>query len=170
MGVLEALPVEIFREIASPLHFLDKKALSIASKRCRTMTGEFECPDQLTWFIYLCQSPKELHGPLYENPWYFRDLLFGLHGQIASSVRMNHAFSIGVGELLSPHYFPRPFPESTLAHHYMTVARDFAKSAPRSSAATDLETTTSPWIWIEDETSFTISHQQHYRGGRSHEY
>ena len=121
------------------------------------MTGDCKCPDPLTCLIYLCRCPKELQAPLLGSPWYFRDLLFRVH---------NHLLILTFGTLppslewtdteeLVSSYFPTiPFPEYTLLHLYMTVARDFAKSA-RTSIAAGLVlplNTEHPWVWIEDET------------------
>ena len=78
MSLLEALPLELFREVSSYLHFLDKKALSIASKSCKAMTGDLKCPDLLTWFIYLWRSPAEHHGPLAQKCEVFGELIYNL--------------------------------------------------------------------------------------------
>lgn len=138
MSLLEALLVELFRDMAGYLEFLDKKALSIASKTCHAKTGNFKCPDQLTWFIHLCRFPPELQSPLIQDPQAFRFLIFDV---------LTHVICGGVICLkvdmrgLTSRYFPKSFPESTLIYYYSTVARDFAKSVielldvPRSDAA-----------------------------------
>lgn len=159
MSMLEILPVELFREISSYLTFLDKKALSIASKRCHTMTGHFECPDQLTWFIHLCRCPIKFHRPLLENPKVFRDVIFNVHGRLLYKYGRMIAIKVDTEELVSP-YFVKDFPESTLIHYYMTVAQNFVKSLIHSSDAKGLDTTPlNPgyyWGRIESETAYVI--------------
>ena len=76
--MLEVLPVELFRGLTSYLSFLDKKALSIASRKCNAMTGVYKCSDPLTWLIHLCRSSAKLQGPLLDNPGPFGDLIFSL--------------------------------------------------------------------------------------------
>lgn len=159
MSMLEALPVELFRELAGYLKFLDKKALSIASKRCHTMTGHFECPDQLTWLIHLCRSPAKFHAPLFENPKVFRDLIFSVHGYLLYKYGRMIALKVDIEDLVSP-YFQKAFPESLLVHYYMTVAHDFVKSILRTSDAAGLDTARiSPryyWGRIENETAYVM--------------
>ena len=157
MSMLESLPVELFRETASYLKFLDKKALSVASKRCNAMTGICECPDRLTWLIHLCRCPTKLHGPLFENPKLFRDLIFRLNLTYTNGRLIS--LKAEIEDLVSP-YFPKIFPESTLVYHYMTVARDFVKSASRISDTAGLPTTplTPGYYWgrIESEAVYII--------------
>lgn len=161
MSMLEVLPVELFREITSCLTFLDKKALSITSKRCHTRAGHIECPDQLTWLIHLCRCPAKFHGPLFENPTVFRDLIFNVHGNLVYKYSPMIATSIKVDieELVSP-YFLKAFPESTLVHYYMTVAQNFASSAVQTSDATSSDNAPlSPkyyWGRIESEAAYVI--------------
>lgn len=159
MSVLEALPVELFREVVSYLNFLDKKALSIASERCRTMTGHFECPDQLVWLIHLCRYPVELNGPLYEKSQVFRNLIFSVHGYLVHRYGRMITLKVDIEELVSP-YFPKAFPESTLVYYYMTVAQDYVKSAIQISDAAGLNTAplTPRYFWgrIESETAYFI--------------
>ena len=169
MSMLETLPIELFQEIASYLHFLDKKALSIASKKCNTMTGMCECPDQLTWLIHLCGSPARVHGPLCENPKVFRDLVFTLPHYLAKNLGFI-SLQTKIEELVLP-YFPRRFPQDTLLYYYMTVARDFAKSVLHGPNSACLDTTPSSnsgglgiaqlpprfyWIQIERESAHLI--------------
>ena len=158
--MLEALPVELFREVASYLTFLDKKTLSLASKKCHSKTGYFECPNLLTWLIHLCRCPVEFHGPLFANPRVFRDLIFNVHSYLVYKYgRMTTLCDVDVEELVSP-YFPKPFPESMLVHYYMTEAHGFVKSAIESSDAAGLDTAPlSPryyWGRIESETTYII--------------
>ena len=159
MSMLEVLPVELFREVTSYLTFLDKKALSITSKRCHTRTGHIECPDQLTWFIHLCRCPIKFHGPLFENPKVFRDLIFNVHGYLVYQYSPMMAIKVDIEELASP-YFLKAFPESTLVHYYMTVARNFVNSAIQTSDATAIDKSPlSPkyyWGRIESETAYVI--------------
>ena len=159
MSMLEALPVELFRELAGYLKFLDKKALSIASKRCHTMTGHFKCPDQLTWLIHLCRSPAKFHGPLFENPKVFRDLIFSVHGYLLYKYGRMIALKVDIEDLVSP-YFQKAFPESSLGYYYMTVAYDFVKSILQTSDAAGLDTARiSPkyyWGRIENETAYVM--------------
>ena len=161
--MLEALPVELFREVASYLDFLDKKALSIASNKCHTMNQHFRCPDQLTWLIYLCRSPAKFHGPLFENPKVFKDLIVSVYECLVNHLRRTVTLKVHVEELVLP-YFPKTFPESTLVHYYMTVAQHFVKSAIQISDAAGLDTAAPPvrltpryfWGRIESETAFVI--------------
>ena len=159
MSMLETLPVELFRELAGYLKFLDKKALSIASKRCHTMTGHFECPDHLTWLIHLCRSPAKFHGPLFENPKVFRDLVFSVHGYLLYKYGRMIALKVDIEDLESP-YFQKAFPESSLGYYYMTVAHDFVKSILQTSDATGLDTARiSPryyWVRIENDTAYVL--------------
>ena len=157
MSMLESLPVELFRETASYLTFLDKKALSVASKRCNAMTGSCECPDRLTWLIHLCRCPTKLHGPVLENPKLFKDLIFSLNLSCTNGRLIPSKAEIE--DLVSP-YFPKIFPESTLVYHYMTVARDFVKSTiPISDTARLPTATLTPryyWGRIESEAAYII--------------
>lgn len=157
--MLEALPVELFREIASYLTFLDKKALSVASRKSHSMTGQFKCPNQLTWLIYLCRSPVKFHAPLFENPKIFRDLIFSVNSYLVYKYGNMIALKVGIEELLSP-YFPKTPPESMLVHYYMTLAQNFVKSAIQSSDAAGLDTAplTPRYYWdrIERETAYVI--------------
>lgn len=159
MSKLEALPVELFREVASYLKFLDKKALSGASKRCHTMAGHFECPDQLTWLIHLCCSPVKFHGPLFKNPKVFRDLIYNVYGYWALECGTMSALKVDTEDLVSP-YFPQAFPESTPIHYYMTVAQAFVRSAIKTSDAAGLDAAPlSPryyWARIESKTTYFI--------------
>ena len=161
MGLLEALPVEVFGEVVSNLKYLDKKALSLASRRCYAMTGNNQCPDHLTWLIHLCRSPAKSHGPLFEKPWLFRDVIIKQFRYLMYKYELRRPMSpiAEIEELLSP-YFPKAFPESTLYYYYMTVARDFAKSVIGNSDTAGLDTveTISRHIWghIETKTELII--------------
>ena len=155
--MLEALPVELFRAIASYLSFLDKKALSIASRKCNAMTEVCRCPDHLTWLIHLCHSPARLQGPLLENPGLFGDLIFSLREYLEYQNGKLISLKAEIEELVSP-YFPKSFPKSTLLYYSMTVARDF--SAYRNSDAAGLSPgPLSPryyWDPIESESMCVI--------------
>ena len=159
MSMPEALPVELFREVASYLTFLDKKALSIASRRCHTMTGRFECPDQLTWIIHLCRSPARFHRPVFENPMAFRELIFIVYYYLLNGHGKIGTRKVELEELVSP-YFPKTFPKSTLVYYYMTVAQDFVKSAIQISDAAGLDTAPQTprfyWGHIKGETAYMI--------------
>ena len=157
--MLEALPIELFREVTSYLRFLDKKALSIASRRCNAKTEISKCPDQLTWLIHLCRSPAKFQGPLLANPKLFRDLIFSLHSYLIYKSGRLISLKAEIEELVLP-YFVQPFPESTLLYHYMNLARDFVKSAIRDMDDECLSTAPlSPryyWGRIENETVYVI--------------
>ena len=157
MSMLEALPVELFHNVASYLHFLDNKALSTASRRCHAKIGHFECPDQLTWLVHLCRCPANLHSPLFENPEAFRDLIAHASKYV---LRKDFMWSTIDFEALESPYFPKPFPESTLFYYYMTVARDSVQSAIRNSVAAGLDTSRAPprYVWgqIKTETANVI--------------
>lgn len=159
--MLEALPLELFRDIASYLTFLDKKALSTASRKCHFKTGDFECPNQLTWFIHLCRSPVKFHKPLFENPKVFRDLIFSVHSYLVCKYGRMMTLKVDIEELVSP-YFPKTFPESMLVHYYMTEAQGFVRSAIQISEAAGLDTAPlSPryyWGRIESETTYVIQY------------
>ena len=75
MSVLEALPMELFGEIASYLSFLDKKTLSITSERCHAMIGRLECPDQMNWLLHQCPDQAIFHEPLSAKPQVLRSLV-----------------------------------------------------------------------------------------------
>ena len=158
-NMLECLPLELFLEVASYLTFIDKKAVSIASRRCHSMTGRFGCPNQLTWLIHLCRSPARFHEPLSENPKVFRDLIFSVHSYLVYKYGKMIALQMDIEELVSP-YFPKTYPESMLVHYYMTVAHDFVKSAIQCSDAAGLDTAplTPRYFWgrIESETAYVI--------------
>ncbi len=157
--MLEALPVELFHNVASYLHFLDKKALSTASRRCNTKIGHFECPDQLTWLVHLCRCPANLHSPLFENPEAFRDLISSVNLHVFCNIGRPSTIKVDFEGLVSP-YFSTPFPESSLLYNYMTVARDFVQSAIRIPVAAGLDTcpATPRFFWgqIKDETAKII--------------
>ena len=159
MAMLDTLPVEMFGEVASYLKFLDKKALSLVSRRCYAMTGNNECPDHLTWLIHLCRSPEKLHGPLVKNPKILRDLVFDLHKYLFYKFRRLRHRKTEIEELLLP-YFPKAFPESMLLYYYMTVARDFAREAMRVPDAAGLGATapTPRYFWgrIEMKSVYLI--------------
>ena len=156
--MLEALPVELFRGIASYLSFLDRKALSITSQKCNAMTGVYKCPDPLTWLIYLRRSPAKLQGPLLDNPGLFGDLIFSLREYLEYQNGTLISPKAEIEELISPYFPPKSFPKSTLLYYYMTVARDF--SAYRNSDAAGLSPgPLSPryyWDPIESESMCVI--------------
>ena len=114
MRVLEALPVELFGEIASYLSFWDK-ALSVTSKRCHTIIGHFECPDQLTWLIHQYRDQAKFHDPLYGNPQVLRILISSIYSHLVYKYGRMVPLKIDIQELMSP-YFPNSFPECTLTH------------------------------------------------------
>lgn len=157
--MLEALPVELFHEIASYLTFLDKKVLSIVSRRCHSRIGQFECPNQLTWLIHLCRSPAKFHEPLFEIPQAFKGLIYSVYASLHKYGRMM-ALRIDMEELVLPYFPKKSFPESTLAHYYMTLAQEFVRSAIQISDAAGLGTALlSPryfWGQIENETTYVI--------------
>lgn len=161
MSILESLPVEVFDEVVSNLKYLDKKALSLASRRCYAMTGNNQCPDHLTWLIYLSRSPAKFHGPLFENTRLFRDVIIKQFRYLVYKHESRRPIvpKAEIEELLSP-YFQKAFPESTLYYYYMTVARDFAKSVIGNSDTAGLDTvgTISRQFWgdIEKMTELII--------------
>ncbi len=157
--MLEALPVELFHNVASYLHFLDKKALSTASRRRNAKIGHFECPDQLTWLVHLCRCPANLHSPLFENPEAFRDLISSVNLYVRRKYEWPSTIKVDFEALESP-YFPRPFPESTLLYHYMTIARDSVQSAIQIPVAAGLDPSLAIprnfWGQIKDETADVV--------------
>lgn len=155
MSILEALPVEIFRKVVSNLIYLDKEALSLASRRCYAMTGNNQCPDHLTRLIHLCQSPAEFHGPLFENAELFRDVILKQYQYLMYKYEQQWPVShkAEAEELLSP-YFPKAFPKSTPLYCYMIVARDFARTVIGNSdtAGLDIAETIYRYFWGQIET------------------
>lgn len=127
MSVLEALPIELFGEMASYLNFWDKKALSITSKCCHTMIGRFECPNQLTWLIYQCRDQVRFHEPLYGGPQAPRSVIFQYIRSPRRQVRKDGPLKVDIEELMSP-YFPKCFPECKFSHYCMMVAQDDVRS------------------------------------------
>ena len=170
--MLEALPVELFHEIASYLTFPDKKALSIVSRRCHFMTGQFECPNQLAWFIHLCRSPVKFQGPLFENPMAFRGLTSSVYAHLVLRYRGTIAVKVDMEELMSSYFPYKTFPESMLIHYYMTVAQGFAKSVIEISDAAGLgNASLTPRCYfgrIENETSYVLEWLEHQKPTEIH--
>ena len=161
MSRLEALPVELFWEVTSYLHFLDKKALSIASTRCNAMTGKVKSPNVLTWFIHLCRSPARFHDLLLARKTeLFGALIFRLHRYLTRRRARLELINADIEMLLSPYFPNRPFAESTLLHLYLSEARDFARRAIQTAGPADLDPAPMTpgffWHMIEKDATFLI--------------
>ena len=158
MSLLEALPPELFHEVTSHLHFLDKKVLSMTSKNCNARTGKLKCPNLLIWHVHLRRSPTEFHKPSFQESDLFGKLITRLQIYLGSRKR-REAPNTTIEELLSP-YFPKPSPQSTLLYLYVVVIRDFAREAVRAAGTEGLGvvlvTSAQFWGMIERYAAFLV--------------
>lgn len=174
MSSLEKLPTEIFQQIIGYLAFIDKKALSLASRRCHALVGQIECPDKVSWIIHVCHFPRSSIGnELILHPEPIERLLEETASKLMADtydpgfkdanwhpgMRINLQKHFRFGDpnlpsepLLVP-YFNEPFPKSTFAHAFFRAVHNFAAEAiPLSGRYEGCRAIRTIWRRVEEES------------------